>query len=533
MTRRDLLALGLASQIDAAPPATGLRHLLPAATHERFLIKASFHQPVRRAPELRVDNRKAAGIRTDTSGQFWQFDVPGLKPATEYKLRIDGEDPWTLKTLPPPGATVDRFRLLIYTCAGGHDAMPIEGTNDPYWVSVDARRRLFSRALREKPDAMIAIGDHVYFDLRFGRGTGRAPAGAQPWARALLGGEFNRDIPVIGTPNEGLLRRAVDRQIADLYGTLFRSTPVHFIQDDHDYFENDEAILAPKADSSQATVSSTIAGISFPPDDFMMRLARATQHLYFPEHLPNGDRPVGLPGASAFDRAPGASECYGTLRVGNLAELLLFDCRRFQTLRGPYAHLIPANVESWLTRRMRESTAKHVVNVPSMPIGWSAGKWGEWYPDVLDGQGRLGVARSKYFWQEGWRAQHDRLLRACSDMSRIPLFLSGDLHALGHGAIAQNGSMDLRRNPVHSVLTGPISTGPKGWPSSARGTPPLKATGLDVRETLAPLEHNGFTLIDFEPEKIAFRMYRWKMGQPEAAIDSLEPFHQFTLTRQV
>ncbi len=222
-----------------------------------------------------------------------------------------------------------------------------------------------------------------------------------------------------------------------------------------------------------------------------------------------------------------------TERFGKLAEILLYDCRRFLTLKGPFATFIPETTEQWVVNRLKTSPARHVVNVPSMPIGWSAGKWGEWYPDVLDEQGRLGVSKSKYFWQEGWRSQHDRLLRACSSMSRIPLFLSGDLHALAHGAIERNGAMDLGRNPVHTVLTGPMSTGPKGWPSSARGTPPLKATGIDVRETLAPLEHNGFTLIDFGPEKIDFRMFRWKMGRPEDEIDRLEPFHRFTLTRTV
>ena len=263
----------------------------------------------------------------------------------------------------------------------------------------------------------------------------------------------------------------------------------------------------------------------------MTRLARATQNLYFPEHLPNAERPSGLPGSSAGDRGAALSECFGTLRVGNLAELLLYDCRRFQTLRGPHARLVPENVEEWLVRRMQQSPARHVVNVPSMPIGWSAGKWGEWYPDVLDDNGRLGVAKAKYFWQEGWRSQHDRLLTAGSAMERIPVFLSGDLHALAHGAIEQNGRIDLRRNPVHSVLTGPISTGPRGWPSAARGTPPLVATGLGVKETLAPLENNGFTLIDFTPGKIEFRMYGWKLGRAEAEIDNLEPLHTFTLSR--
>ena len=116
-------------------------------------------------------------------------------------------------------------------------------------------------------------------------------------------------------------------------------------------------------------------------------------------------------------------------------------------------------------------------------------------------------------------------------MERVPLFLSGDLHALAHGAIERNGRMDLRRNPVHSVLTGPVSTGRLGYPSAARGTPPMVPTGLEVKETLAPLENNGFTLVDFTPEKIAFRMYQWKVGRPDSEIDSLQPFHQFTLAR--
>ncbi|MBI4902131.1 MAG: alkaline phosphatase D family protein [Acidobacteria bacterium] len=527
MTRRDLIALASAWHLNAAPQRSPgeLRHLLPAATHERFLIKASFHGPQARVPELRVNKRRILGQRTDTEGRFWLFDAPGLKPATQYQLTLNNSAPWALRTLPPPDAAVDRFRLLVYTCAGGHDAMTIEGTNNPYWVSIAARRKLFTRALAEKPDAMIAIGDHVYWDLRYGRGTGRLPAGQQPFARALLGAEFDRDIPVIGTPNERLLKLAVDRQIADLYGTLFRSTPVHFIQDDHDYFENDEAL--------PPSPSGSISGVSFPPDDFMMRLARATQNLYFPEHLPNADRPIGLPGASAPDRSAGLAECFGTLRYGNLAELLLYDCRRYQTLAGPSAVLVPDNVERWLARRMQHSPARHVVNVPSMPLGWSAGKWGEWYPDVLDDRGRLGIGKEKYYWQQGWRAQHDRLVQTASGMERIPLFLSGDLHALAHGAIERNGKTDLRRNPVHTVLTGPISTGPRGWPSAARGTPPLTATGLEVRETLAPAEQNGFTVIDFLSEKIVFRQFQWKLGRAESEIDTLTPFHQFELTRKV
>jgi hypothetical protein len=515
MTRRDFVAATSAA-LSGKPATPILRHVLPAANHERFLLKVSFQAALHERPVLLVNDRKTPGIRADTDGQFWIFDVQGLTPATTYQLQLFS-DRWPLRTLPAPDATVDRFRLLIYTCAGGHDAMRIEGTDQPYWLSIEQRRKLLKAALREKPDAMIAIGDHIYWDLRYGRGTGRLPIGQQPWARQIVGSDFDRDLPVMGTANENRLKRVADRQIADLYGDLFRSTPVHFIQDDHDYFDNDEAIAS---------------GISFPPDEFMTRLARATQYLYFPEHLPDAYRPPGLPGASASDRRNGLSECFGALRAGNLVEMLLVDCRRFQTLKGPHATLIPENVEAWLLRRMSDSTATHVVNVPSMPIGWSAGKWGEWYPDVLDDHGRLGVAKEKYFWQPGWRSQHDRILAASAAMRRTPLFLSGDLHALAHGIIERNGNQDLRHNPVHAVLTGPISTGPKGWPSAARGTPPLVATGLEIKEDLKPLEWNGFTLVDFNRDRCEFRMYRWKIGEPGTDLDAPTAFHSFSVERR-
>jgi hypothetical protein len=78
-------------------------------------------------------------------------------------------------------------------------------------------------------------------------------------------------------------------------------------------------------------------------------------------------------------------------------------------------------------------------------------------------------------------------------------------------------------------LTGPVSTGPRGWPSSARGTPPLVASGLDVVEDLKPLEWNGFTIADFTPRKVEFQMFRWKLGQPETALETLTPFHRFSI----
>lgn len=500
ISRRTLLLSALATE-----PGE-IRHILPAAAHDRFRVKVSFPRSHSRPPLLRLGGTRVTGERTDAAGENWVFNVDRLKPATTYELELFDAarkplfGPWPLRTLPHPDDSVSRFRLMVYTCAGGHDGVrQPDDPSKPYWVSLANRRRLFATGLAQKPDAALAIGDHVYWDLRFGRASGRAPTV----------GDFRRDLPA--RDNESVLKQAVGPQIADLYGTMFCSVPTFFVQDDHDYFENDEAIPPGREPH----------GVSLPPDDFMLQLARYTQSLYFPEFLPDATRPAGL---------SGSGESYGTIRFGRAAELLVYDCRRYLTLTGSYAGFVSTAAEAWLTERMKSSSAAQVVNVPSTPIGWSAGKWGEWYPDLLNDDGSLSTAKPKYMWQSGWKLQHDRLLRAASAMTRgVPLFLSGDLHALAHGVIERNGADDLRRNSVHTVLTGPISTGPRGWPSSARGTPPRIATGIGIKESLAPLEMNGFTIVDFLADRIEFQMYRWKIGRPESELDGLQPFHRFTL----
>ena len=180
---------------------------------------------------------------------------------------------------------------------------------------------------------------------------------------------------------------------------------------------------------------------------------------------------------------------------------------------------------------MKTPGVNHVVNIPSTPFGWSAGKWGEWYADILDDKGKLTITKPKPYWQHGWRAQHDRLLTAASAMkSRIPLAISGDLHALGETRITRTQQTDLRANPVISVLSGPVGTS-AGWPSAARGVRPLTPSEMEVDERLAALEENGFILADFTPEKIAIQFFRWKAGQAETVIDSLQPFHSLELKR--
>jgi hypothetical protein len=193
--------------------------------------------------------------------------------------------------------------------------------------------------------------------------------------------------------------------------------------------------------------------------------------------------------------------------------------------------IVPRETEGWLSARMADRAVRHLVHVPSMPPVWSAGKWGDWYPDFLDDQGVLGVTKPKPYWQPGWLAQHDRLMKAASAMpDRTPLFISGDMHAIGAAAIHRSGTLDLSANPVHVVLPGPVST-LNGWPSRGRRTPPLPARHVQVDAAIPALEQNGFLLADFTPAAIRLSFFRWNPAVPESAIDDLMPFREIDLKR--
>ena len=321
---------------------------------------------------------------------------------------------------------------------------------------------------------------------------------------------------MFGTDNEQLLKKAAGPQITPVYGTEFRSTPTFFIQDDHDYWDNDDAV-------------DEI--ITFPPDFFMRQMARVTQSMYYPEFLPDTTRPFGLPGAAEMGRASSVAESFGTLRYGRLAEMLLYSVRPTMTLAGPSAVFVEDTVEAWLKQRMAESDAAHVINAPSNPHGWTAGKWGEWYPDMFSSDGKLTIEQPKPYWQTGWVKQHDRLLKAMSSMkNRIPLVVSGDLHASALGKITKTGNVDLSANPVIAVLSGSIGTRDTGWPSGKRKILPQPSKHLEMQEIVKPIELHGFTIIDFTSTKMKLQMFTWdKKNQSVEEIDTLQPYKTLEL----
>ena len=492
-----------------------IQHLIPAGNENSIRLKVSFVEP-QQNPVLRIGRNDFAGVQTDTLGRFWLFDAGGLESDQEYELSLQQQgrryaDSWPLRTTPAAAAGAAPMRMLVFTCAGGPD----DALNDSgawRYLPITTRQRLLARALSFEPDLAVGIGDQVYWDqniARRWRGNARTQANRERiWGKY---GRFDEDLGVFGTPNETTLTGCLDEQIASLYGTTFRSVPLILTQDDHDYFENDEG---------------TDDIITFPPRNFTARLGRASQLLYFPEFLPEANRPAHLAGSGR----DGISESYGSYRWGSLLELLLYDCRRFISLAGPTAVFVEAGAERWMAARTAGEETRHLIHIPSTPFGWTAGKWGEWYPDYLQPGGQLGLENPKPYWQSGWFAQHQRILSAVSNQDqRIPVILSGDLHAIGSGLITRSGGLNFD-NPVHSILAGPISTG-TGWPSSARGIAATVPMDLEVEERVKPVENNGFTLMDIDADSIEVRQFAWLPEQGLDAIDDLQPFSSFTLRR--
>lgn len=229
------------------------------------------------------------------------------------------------------------------------------------------------------------------------------------------------------------------------------------------------------------------------------------------------------------------SESWGTIRYGRLAEVLLYDVRRMCTLAGPSAIFLDHEVERWLLARSLSPDVTHLVHASSNPLGWTAGKWMEWYPDVLNKQGKLTDLEPKPYWQDGWMKQHDRLVTAMTGIKRrIPLTISGDLHAVGIGKIMRSGTLDLKNNPLTAVLAGPIGTAPGAWPSAFRGVGSTPPRHLDVQEEVKLIEQHSFTIADFLPDRIVLRFFKWdlKTESPEA-IDRLEAFYTTEIGRPI
>jgi hypothetical protein len=134
-----------------------LVHVLPTSSHDRILLKTSFKGRLEAPPNLQIGDQRVIGQRTDTGGSFWQFHAADLKAGTTYRLSLASSDgrslcePWTLSTMPAPDELPSRLRLLVYSCAGGHDIFRSAHTGFEF-LPTAVRQRSYMSAARGEAD---------------------------------------------------------------------------------------------------------------------------------------------------------------------------------------------------------------------------------------------------------------------------------------------------------------------------------------------------------------------------------------------
>ena len=399
----------------------------------------------------------------DTRGEHWHFYATDLEPGRRYALSLADSrgralaQPWEIATFPGPDERPQKFRVLFYTCAGGHEALN--------FLPTAVRNRLLRRGL--ELCARRGGGkrrSRLLGSTRAGRTARLSP---RPRPRSCRGNSTARRPCSAATTRPCSSASATPRSPRSIRPISVR----------------------PRCFSSRTTtITSTMtrrptrSSRSRPPSSWCsspaLRRTSIIRSSCRTSPAPWACRgPRWATASAASPRVSARSATGGSPRFSSTTS------GAPSTLAGPSAVYVDLEVEKWLRARTAATEVTHLVHAPSNPPGWTAGKWGEWYPDVLDADGKLTVAKPKPYWQSGWLKQHDRLIAAMSAMKgRIPLVISGDMHAIAIGRMLRSGTLDLKANPVNAVLSGPIGTRPAGWPSERRGIGAQPALHLDLVE---------------------------------------------------
>ena len=473
-----------------------VNHILASASHEKLALCVSLSKQTSILELILDDKIIIKGIQTDRKGKNWQFISNKLASNRSYKLQLISEaEPiyksWNLKTFPDPDSEVESVSIMSFTCAGGPEGFKVSGKE--FFKPLKFRQKVFDEGLSMNPDFAISIGDHIYWDLRRKNAPqiGRKNKLIKFFLGSYIGlvyGSFNRSQKASSQKNEKVLKNIGNEQIASLYGTRFKSTPIFFIPDDHDYFENDDAEKEL---------------VTFPADSFSKDVFKKMADLFYPPLL---DTPDGKP-----------KRKIGRIRYGKVFEGLLADCAGDMTLGNKNAVLISKQNEEWILSRIKNSQVKNLAFIPSHPFGYTAGKWREWYPDVVAEEGATGTVSNellsatkgslttdvrKYLWQEGWYLQHQRLIKSIAKRKGSRFIFSGDIHAIGAASIIKSDDIKLK-NEVKTFLVGSVGSSSAGWPSFARGITADNPKSLVCNSIYKTREENGFTFFKFGKESIA------------------------------
>ena len=193
-----------------------------------------------------------------------------------------------------------------------------------------------------------------------------------------------------------MLKLAAGPQIVPVYGTDFRSTPVFFLQDDHDYFDNDEAF-------------DEI--ITFPPVWFQLATrARDAEALLSRSFCRTRLVHEGCPGArlgmAASQRAGAPFDMAGSPRF---SFTMSAACARWPD-QPRLSSTRRSSVGCWRARPRRMSPIWSTR--PAIRWGGARGSGWSGIPTCSIAKASSRPAEPKPYWQSGWMKQHDRLIAA-------------------------------------------------------------------------------------------------------------------------
>ena len=377
--------------------------------------------------------------------------------------------PWTLGTFPPRDSKPDRFRLLVYTCAGGNgEARTSDGTQA--FVPLAERQRLLRRALSFQPQAVIANGDHVYWDLLAG-----------PSARILMSTRDRGQARRQGVQPRAAGARHRERGAARSRGVAADRRPLRHPA------ALDAGLLPAGRPRLLRERPRRRHHRHVPARPVHARARRARRRSSTtPSSCPT---PIARPGSAAPARriARRVSPRRSARCATATARALLWDCRRYHHAGGADRRLHAARDRAWLLaphggadeRRAHRGAACRRRRWAGARASGASG-----IPTCSRRAASSAPPRRSPTGRKDGTASTIACSKPPSRWIASRLFVSGDLHALGVGRILRSGSLNLRSNPITTVLAGPLGTGPVGWASVV---PRHRAVGADRhRDRRAP-----------------------------------------------
>ena len=240
----------------------------------------------------------------------------------------------------------------------------------PSFLDMTARRRLLARGMSFKPDAVIANGDHIYWDVAtsYNKPHIEVPAGT-----ALA--EVRRRDSICRCR---CCTRAMRRSSRASATTRSRACTAPRCA-------RRRRSSSPTTTTRSRTTSTTTTWRRCRP----IRTARSRQSRPSACTI-RSSCPTRTCRVAAWQRQGRSARRHqhhfrhAALRqAARIGVLRLSALRRLQ---GRPRQGLPQWAEDWLIARTRAEDTAHFFHVPSLPFGYSSGKLGDWYPDLLDEQ---------------------------------------------------------------------------------------------------------------------------------------------------